>query len=430
MKIYHELEELVEQNVISAATANKINHYYLKKKQSSPKQLYIIFGILGAILIGLGIILIIAHNWDNFTTGLKSIFAFTPLAIGQVLTLYVMFKKYSHIAWREGVASFLFLAIGASISLVSQIYHIPGDSQSFMLTWMLLALPLIYLLNSSIAFLLYLGGISFYACLVGYFNYPTALPYLYGLLLIAVLPFYAYHVIKKSNNPHALAFQSWGIALSLLMVLGAFSHQHQPVIYMSYLSMFAFFLGLSKIKALNSTPSLQLAYAFVGYGGTLVILFILSFRDGIWKSFSSELLEHNFFTSPEFLLGLAFSLAAGYFIVQKYIQTKKISKISPYQISYIICIGIFLTGIHLSLGAIIINIYLLILGLYTIRLGNKKPHFGILNFGLSIITVLIICRFFDTNLSFIVRGVLFLLVGAGFFTANYLTLQRKKQNAS
>ena len=327
MKIYHELEELIEQNVISTETANKIKHYYLQKNQSSPNQLYIIFGVLGAILIGLGIILIIAHNWDNFSTGLKSFFAFIPLAIGQVLALYVMFKKYTHIAWREGVASFLFLAIGVSISLVSQIYHIQGDSQSFMLTWMLLALPLIYLLNSSIAFLLYLGWITFYAFLVGYFNYPTAPPYLYGLLLIAILPFYGYHVIKKSKNTHALAFQSWGIALSLLMVLGAFSHQHQPFIYITYLSMFAFFLGLSKINTFKSTSSLQVAYAFVGYGGTLVILFILSFRDGIWKSFSSELLAHNFFTSPEFLLGLAFSLAAGYFIVQQYIQTKKVFKI-------------------------------------------------------------------------------------------------------
>ncbi len=429
MKIYNELEELVEKAVLTEETAHNIKHYYHQKDQNSPNQLYIIFGILGAILVGLGIILIIAHNWDNFPTGLKTVFAFIPLALGQLLALYVILKKYSHMAWREGVATFLFFAISVSISLVSQIYHISGAIESFMLTWMLLALPLIYLLDSSVACLLYLSGITFYACLQGYFNYPTSPPYLYGLLLIAALPFYIYQVKKKNRNIHAVALQNWTIALSFLIVLGAFSHQHQPVIYISYICMFAFFLGLYPIRTFKNATSLQLSYAFVGYGGTLVILFILSFREGIWDSFTPELLGNRFFTSPEFLLSLAFSLAASYFVFQEYIKAGSISKISPYRISYLLCIALFFTGIYLSLGAIIINMYLLMLGLYTIRLGNKKQHLGILNFGLSIITVLIICRFFDTNLSFITRGILFLLVGAGFFIANYLTLKRKKQNA-
>jgi hypothetical protein len=39
---------------------------------------------------------------------------------------------------------------------------------------------------------------------------------------------------------------------------------------------------------------------------------------------------------------------------------------------------------------------------------------------------LILCRFFDTDMSFVIRGILFLIVGLGFFLANYWTLKQKK----
>ena len=59
------LNELVAANIISQEIADKIQDYYNHKKGLSVNRLFVIFGILGGILIGLGIILIIAHNWDN-----------------------------------------------------------------------------------------------------------------------------------------------------------------------------------------------------------------------------------------------------------------------------------------------------------------------------------------------------------------------------
>jgi hypothetical protein len=69
------------------------------------------------------------------------------------------------------------------------------------------------------------------------------------------------------------------------------------------------------------------------------------------------------------------------------------------------------------------------LGLFAIRIGINKNSYGILNYGLLLITVLIICRFFDTNLDFVFRGILFIAVGAGFFFTNYLLLKKQGKNA-
>jgi hypothetical protein len=71
---------------------------------------------------------------------------------------------------------------------------------------------------------------------------------------------------------------------------------------------------------------------------------------------------------------------------------------------------------------------LLALGVLYIRKGIRQDHLGILNYGLLIITALIICRFFDTKWSFILRGILFVMVGIGFFIANYQMLQKRKDN--
>ncbi|MFL9837729.1 hypothetical protein ABS768_09490 [Flavobacterium sp. ST-75] len=70
----------------------------------------------------------------------------------------------------------------------------------------------------------------------------------------------------------------------------------------------------------------------------------------------------------------------------------------------------------------------LVLGIITVKHGIDKVDFRKLNFGLTIIAALIICRFFDTNMTFAVRGVLFVCVGIGFFIANSMLVKKRRAN--
>ena len=76
-------------------------------------------------------------------------------------------------------------------------------------------------------------------------------------------------------------------------------------------------------------------------------------------------------------------------------------------------------------AAIIANGIVLAIGLLEIKRGNQLNNLRILNFGLLIITLLIACRFFDTDFSFIVRGILFISLGLGFFLTNYVMLKKR-----
>jgi hypothetical protein len=48
------------------------------------------------------------------------------------------------------------------------------------------------------------------------------------------------------------------------------------------------------------------------------------------------------------------------------------------------------------------------------------------NVGLLTIIVLIVTRFFDINISFLWRGLVFMALGIGFFLTNYLLIKRAK----
>ena len=130
MSILIDIQELITAEVISQDTADKMQAYYQSKKGKSQNRLFAVFGVLGSLLVGLGIILILAHNWDELSRNVKSFIAFVPLVLAQIVCGFVLFKKQESIAWRESSATFLFVAIASSISLVAQIYNISQTVQN------------------------------------------------------------------------------------------------------------------------------------------------------------------------------------------------------------------------------------------------------------------------------------------------------------
>src|SRR5438105_836562 len=122
-----ELEELSKEGIINDETADAIRAYYKSKGGNSHNRLFTVFSILGAILVGLGLILIIAHNWDELSKPTKVFFSFLPLLTGQLFCWFSLTKKSESQGWKEGSTAFLFFAVGACISLISQVYNIHGD---------------------------------------------------------------------------------------------------------------------------------------------------------------------------------------------------------------------------------------------------------------------------------------------------------------
>src|SRR5688500_18867437 len=143
-----QLPALVAAGVLDEEAARRLEAHYARGEGAGARAVVLLFGTLGALFVGGGIILLLAHNWEQLGRPVRTAFSIAPLLLSWALAALVLTRENRREAWGEAVAAFWTLAIGASISLVAQTYHLPGDWTAFLLTWLLLAIPIVYLLES------------------------------------------------------------------------------------------------------------------------------------------------------------------------------------------------------------------------------------------------------------------------------------------
>jgi uncharacterized membrane protein len=423
--IVKELPDLIQAQIITEDTAQRIKDYYEQRPEQSANRLFIVFGILGSLLVGMGIVLIIAHNWDTLSKIAKLAVGFLPLVIAQAICGYVLFKKPDERSWREGAAVFLFFAIAISISIVSQVYNIEGDLGGFLFIWMCLALPVAYVLRSSVASLLFIVGITWYACEVGYFNYSNSNSLSFWILLLLILPFYYFEFIRKNLKNNFFYFHSWLLVLSLTICLGLFIEQGEEIIVIAYMSLFSAFVLMSQLKVFETGRVLSNAYLVVGSLGIISLLLSLSF-DWYWSEIDNGSMSAIFGHSETIVSIALIFICTG--LLLHLLKAKNWNDLNSKSYAFIVFFIVFFVGQWFpAVAQLLINILVLILAIHTIREGAQRNHLGILNYGLLIITALITCRFFDTDFSFVLRGLLFIAIGIGFFSANYYMIKKRKQ---
>ncbi len=422
MSLKKELDELLQEDVISEETAVRIRKYYNENPDSANHRLIIIFGILGALLSGMGVILIMAYNWVDLSTNTKTIIAFTPLFIAQLAGFYTLWRRQGEQEWHEGSGVGIFMTMGACLLLISQIYHFPGPASSLSLTWMLLILPVAYILDSSVTSLLYLAGITWYASYTSYFTTSTG-PYIYWLLLFLILPYYGYLLRYRASN-FTTILHHWIIPLSITIILGGFTQDHGIWMYIAYFSLFALFFIVGQSTLFRDYSKIQNGYHMIGQTGSAILLIMLSFK-WFWENLPDKIHDIEYvFQAPEFWIAIFLTAAASLFLVVLGRKNKALFN-EPFAYVYLLFLVCFFTGFFSLYAFILVNLIILMVGLWTIRKGNKNADFAELNFGLLIFTVLIFSRFFDSNISFLLRGLTFIVVGAGFFFANYRMYRKK-----
>ncbi len=420
-KFNKELQTLVRDKVISPELADKIEQYYATKDVGKPNRLFAIFGVFGALLVGAGIILMLAHNWDDFSRATKTILAFVPLLIGQLIAGYAILKEKSN-AWKEASGTFLFFAVGACIALISQIYNIPGELGSYLLTWIVLCLPLIYLLRSHAVTLLIIILSTYYAVEVGLWNYRSRqTPWLYFVFLLGVIPYY-WMLLKRNVSSNAVTIFNWILPGSIAIALSAFVGRDGTLGFIMYITLFGLLYNIGRLLIFKELRTLRNGYLIIGSLGTVICLLIFTFK-WVWD----ELPGTSDYGSQSWYIALILFVIAIAMVGFK-IWKNGIKAINLFQVAFI---GFWVVYFAFSdigvLPVVLMNMLVLTLGISAIKIGADKFNFGILNYGLLIISVLIACRFFDTAMSFVIRGILFVLVGAGFFVTNYIMLKRQQK---
>ena len=402
MKILKELDELTAAEVISPEVAERIRHYAEQRTQSnSSHRLLTVFGALGAILIALGVIVLLAHNWDELPRWIKTFFSFLPLLAGQAACGYLLFKRGLTSWWGEAAAAFTALTIGATIAMVHQVYNLPDSSfASFLTLWLILALPTLYLMRSRATAVLYYIGIGA-LCILGYREWPTYYTSLVTFTLI--LPFYIWHIRYKANSAITYAFHWLTVVFSgiALFILSANIRDDGAILWFVLLS--AIYLMIGKY--------LQTSIYYNAYKVAALLCIPICFFIEDFPSFNN----YTLYTTIAIVL-FYFLLIAKYYYIDK--KEKTLDLVLVFPLLYIF--SIYLVRLYLY------DLVILAFGAYYIWKGFKSERSLVVNYGLSVISVEIAIRFFDSSYPFIIKGIVFILLGIGFFAANYFILKQKK----
>ena len=427
-----QLPELVAAGAISSESARAIEHHY-ESVETKTNFGFVILATVGTALVGAGIILIIAHNWDDLSRATRTVIAFVPLLIALALVAFVLLRRHESRPWSEAVAVFDIAAVGTAISLISQTYQIQGSFDSFMRIWLVLSIPIVYLLRTTFGAILYVVG-----TVVWLFNRWTFLgaaqnPNFFWLLLLLIVPYFLirYRQARDSRETGALAVV---LALASIVALGFTADYAKANLGgVGYAGLMAT-IYLCGMRFFPRTDERLSALAFVGGIGIGITAIVLSFestwhmsRDVEWGKRSGDA---NLSLIIELLFPLAAICLAGWDLLRKQWRFSLSAAAFPIiaALAWVITnlCEYSNTGTNCSFtAAILINCYTLLLGIDILARGICTNSITRANFGLVLIAALAVSRFFDGDLSFITRGLGFIAVGGGFLFANVFLFKKR-----
>ena len=419
-----ELPKLEAEGVIDAAAADRLQAHYAEKTTGSGRRLVVaIFAVFGALLIGGGVILLLAHNWDVFDRGTRAAIALAPLLFSQVLVGWVLLKRTDSTAWREGSATLLALTVAASIALVDQTYHTGGDLESFLWRWSLLLAALPWLLNSTAVAMLFLASLTWWA---GAARVEGSQVLIMWPLAAAVVP-HLIQIMRSGRRGLRAANLQWAIALFLCVAVGLGIENRVPGLWIViYVGLFALMITVGAANRRGEEGLWRRPLEVVGVVGSILLWLLLSF-DEVWRNigwdhiYSSEKF-HELVWWVDVLVAVGLPLAA--IAVMAFLLDRKRNRLAlvwGLSVPVIAVVWPLVAATDSSwIGMVAFTLLLFIVGIVTIAVGVRRQSLGTVNLGMVVVALLVVVRFFDSEFGFIFKGFAFILVGLGFLVANIL----------
>ena len=224
------LPDLVAKGLITAEQAERIRAEYTGSgvpEDRKGQRMTAVLGTVGAALIGLGLVLLVAHNWDGLPRGVRALLAVLPVLAGQAIVAFGLWRRPGRTAWTEGGSVFLAAAVGACLAIIAQLFHLGGALHDFVLLWSVLILGLCYVPGSAVVGLGVLGLITWQAVLVRMED--DTLPWAWALLLMAFLPA-AVRRIRDAERRVAAGWTGAMLAIAIAVGVHLFIPEWHPVV--------------------------------------------------------------------------------------------------------------------------------------------------------------------------------------------------------
>lgn len=373
----------------------------------------IVMGALGALLVGAGVLALIAHNWDSIPRAVRLGGSFVLLACAQGLLAWVLRRVDGAAQWtREAAGMFLVLAAGGCLALVCQIYNLGGDWPEFLFAWIALALPVLWAARAHSVAVFHLICIAIWTVdRVGAAE-SIQTPWLYPLLLAAMAPYWPGF---KQARPPLPGLVRWAAASSALAGFACIAHHlaetkldgEQWLLILTCACVALVPLSREGIEE----RTWRKPQVVLGAWGLFFLAFLMS---GSWMSKTTREALHSALALPWFwvLVGV---LAV--FVVIALLQKRwALVAISTLALTPLLSFLVApeRSGWFLSWS---FTAHLFLIGLVMI-LAEFFGAKGAPRLGALLVAALIVVRMADSGLPLLTKAVVFIVVGLGFIAFN------------
>ncbi len=418
-----ELPALVEARVIDEAAAARLrSHYALDELGSTTSRAILVLAVMGAALIGAGILLLVAHNWEEMSRPARAGLCFALLLFAQATCGFAVARRPASDAWREASAAFLTASFGTALSLVSQTYHVQGELGDMVLGWVALMLPVVYVLDARVS----AGALALLALFLPLGrDHAFDRGYSFLFVLAALAPF-VYRAGRAFGGERRTAWLEVACVGSFALGTAMLVARDAPAILAVWLMgvfVAAYVAPSGETNALAGRALRGVAAAAIG-----ATSLALTFR-GAWEELYRSLdrwgREEALWTFAAALVAAtAFGRLASHPPERRRHDAAFASALLPMWAAF----GLGFLDASPKGAAAIFNLFALGLGLVRLFDGLRGLDRRRSNFGLALLGGLFVVRFFDSEISFVARGLGMVAIGVAFLAVNFY-LARKGEGA-
>ena len=385
----------------------------------------IIFFSIGAVLFGLGVILIFAYNWERMHKFVKLAVIFAALIAAHGAGFWLKRPHSRYQTAGEGLHLLGTMLFGAGIWLIAQVYHIEEHYPNAFLIWGLGALALAWSMPSIAHGILAAILLVLWNCFEAFdFKNPHLIsPF---LIFVGIMPL---AWLRRSRILMAVGLIAFLMTLftSVSVLEGDLA---ALVIYFSASMLIAASLV---VRQRNLFAEIGPLFSFIGFFLYLAILFLLSFfhrGTGIWSVHFDQFLQSLFFFS--------FALAAIGMWAWAIWPTPKTKGQPPralsaeyYGVMATLCFMILNTlgviPLRGWLGMALFNILFLYQCVMMIITGCKILSLRTTVTGCVLFAAIAMARYTDLFVSLLTRSLVFFIAGAALFSVGIYYSRSKKQ---
>jgi hypothetical protein len=240
----------------------------------------------------------------------------------------------------------------------------------------------------------------------------------------------------RRAQPHGsrAVWMLWITALACTAALGITLEKAMPGLWMlTYAGAFAVFY-LFETRANEEAPSLwQRPFHTLGVCGIAVLAYLLTFewpwREIGWGYYRHDPAFDSLAAYFDYALAAGLPLLAGLMLAmtaRRGMKTRAVYGALPLVVAAGYAVGGYDLDASGFIQIMLFNGYLFLLGIWTLIQGVTARRLRTINGGMVILIVLILTRFFDSDLSLVAKGVVFILLGAAFMIVNLAHLRRRK----